>query len=45
MQEISQLASCVYSFSFLKPGLLFYGFLICYNCIMYWMDGAYAPDF
>jgi hypothetical protein len=39
MQESSQLASCVYSFSFLKPGLLFYGFLISYDCIMYRMGG------
>jgi hypothetical protein len=39
MQESSQLVSCVYSFSFLKPSLLFCGFLISYDCIMYRMDG------
>jgi hypothetical protein len=39
MQENSQLASCVYSFPFLKTDLLFCGFLISYDCIMYRMGG------
>jgi hypothetical protein len=39
MQESSQLASYVYSFSFLKPSLLFCGSLISYVCIMYQIDG------
>jgi hypothetical protein len=39
MQESSQVASCVYSFSFLKHDLLFCLFLISYDCIMYRMGG------